>query len=722
MEKLTVSLENCYGIKSLKSSFDFTNRTAYAIYAPNGSMKSSFAQTFKDVAEEKESSDRIFPLRDTAREIKNEVGNDLLPDSVLVLPPYDEFFGHTEKTSTLLVNNVLRTEYERLHEDLERCKDRFISAMKEQSGLRKDIDKEIALSFMKSDDSESFYRALERVHSELKDQNDSPFESVRYDSLFEERALSILETSEFKEAIQDYITRYNELLDSSTYFKKGVFEYFNASQIAKTLKSNGFFDAKHTVTLNAEENREIKTQQQLEEIVQEELDGITNDTDLKAKFKKIKQQLEKNQQLRNFQQYLSNNSFLLPHLDNIGLLKEKIWLSYFKVREQFYDELVSQYRKVKDRRQEIENEAREERTRWESAIELFNERFYVPFTLEAKNKAEVMLGYETTLELGYTFHDGDEKTQVEHQALLGTLSQGEKKALYILNVIFEIEVRRNNDQETLFVVDDIADSFDYKNKYAIIQYLQEISEDTSFKLIVLTHNFDFFRTISSRFIGYGGCLMATKNDDETILSQAEGISNPFLHWRNCFYNDGKKRVAAISFTRNLIEHTRGRSDDDYLKLTSLLHWTEDTAGIIQRDLDGVFHRVFNGQGEFINPDEPVIELIEREALDCMNGEGSNNLENKIVLAIATRIYAEKYMAQRIDDLDFLQSIGGSQTPKLLKRFTCDFSNEIENIRTLRKVLLMTPENIHLNAFMYEPILDMSDDSLRDLFSEVCRLE
>lgn len=721
MEKLTVSLKNCYGIKSLKSSFDFTDRTVYAIYAPNGSMKSSFAQTFKDVAEEKESSDRIFPLRDTAREIKNELGNDLQPDSVLVLPPYDEFFGHTEKTSTLLVNNALRTEYERLHEDLERCKDRFVSAMKEQSGLRKDIDKEIAHSFMKSDDNESFYRALERVQSELKDQSDSPFESVKYKSLFEERALSILETSEFKEAIQDYITRYNELLDSSTYFKKGVFEYYNASQIAKTLKSNGFFDAKHTVTLNAEENREIKTQQQLEEIVQEELDGITNDRDLKAKFDNIKRQLEQNQQLRSFQQYLSNNSFLLPHLDNIGLLKEKIWLSYFKAREPLYDELITQYRKVKDRRQEIENEAREERTRWESAIELFNERFYVPFTLEAKNKAEVMLGYETTLELGYTFHDGDEKTQVEHKALLGTLSQGEKKALYILNVIFEIEVRRNNDQETLFVVDDIADSFDYKNKYAIIQYLQEISEDTSFKLIVLTHNFDFFRTISSRFVGYSGCLMATKNDDETILSQAEGIRNPFLHWRNSFYSDGKKRVAAISFTRNLIEHTRGRSDDDYLKLTSLLHWTEDTAGIKQKDLDEVFHRVFNGQDEYVDPDETVIELIEREAIDCMNCEGSNNLENKIVLAIATRINAEKYMAQRIDDLGFLQSLGESPTPKLLNRFKGDFSNENDKIRTLRKVLLMTPENIHLNAFMYEPILDMSDDSLRDLYNEVCQL-
>jgi hypothetical protein len=31
---------------------------------------------------------------------------------------------------------------------------------------------------------------------------------------------------------------------------------------------------------------------------------------------------------------------------------------------------------------------------------------------------------------------------------------------------------------------------------------------------------------------------------------------------------------------------------------------------------------------------------------------------------------------------------------------------------------MTPENIHLNSFMYEPILDMSDDRLRSLFRKV----
>ena len=94
---------------------------------------------------------------------------------------------------------------------------------------------------MKSDDDASFYQALERIRNELKEQEDSPFKDVRYDEIFDDKILTALNTENLKSAIRDYIIRYNQLLDSSTYFKKGIFEYYNATQIAKTLASNGFF-------------------------------------------------------------------------------------------------------------------------------------------------------------------------------------------------------------------------------------------------------------------------------------------------------------------------------------------------------------------------------------------------------------------------------------------------------------------------------------------------
>ena len=64
------------------------------------------------------------------------------------------------------------------------------------------------------------------------------------------------------------------------------------------------------------------------------------------------------------------------------------------------------------------------------------------------------------------------------------LSNGEKRALYILNIIFEVEARKAAKQNTLFVIDDIADSFDYKNKYAIIEYLKEVGEVANFRQII----------------------------------------------------------------------------------------------------------------------------------------------------------------------------------------------------------------------------------------------
>ena len=133
MDNIHVRLENCYGIKALDVMLDFSTERAYAIYAPNGMMKSSFAQTFQDAAKGNASKDRIFPERRTERSIRDEHGQELKPDSIFVVRPYDEEFGPTEKTSNLLVNATLRKEYERLQVGIDRAKDALLKALKSQS-------------------------------------------------------------------------------------------------------------------------------------------------------------------------------------------------------------------------------------------------------------------------------------------------------------------------------------------------------------------------------------------------------------------------------------------------------------------------------------------------------------------------------------------------------------------------------------------------------------
>jgi len=717
MNKLNIDLENCYGIKKLKKEFDFSQQKVYAIYAPNGSMKTSLAETFKDVADGTVSKDRIFPSRACKRKIIDENGADLPKESVLVIRPYDAVFGHTEKTSTLLVDSKLRKEYEELHIEIDKSKEIFLKALREQSGSKKDIEKEVSSTFTKSD--EEFYLALNRVKDEVLAQKDAPFADIHYDTIFDDKVLGFLGTKDVKTALESYIKKYNELLVASTYFKKGTFNYYNASTIAKSLADNGFFDAKHTVNLNADTKLEITSQKQLEELIAKEKEGISKDKELRKKFADIEKLIHKNTNVRDFELYLGEHEELLPKLSNIESFKEEIWKSYFKARIELYNDLIEKYQNAKKRKEEIEKEAGKQRTQWESVIEIFNSRFFVPFKLMAKNKISVILGQEPLLVLGFTFEDGEDQAPIEKTALMQVLSTGEKKALYILNIIFEVEARKKAKQETIFVVDDIADSFDYKNKYAIIQYLKDISEEPHFNQVILTHNFDFFRTIHSRFVNYSHCLMALKRSNGVSLEQAVGIKNVFVNdWKLNFFTDPKKKIASIPFIRNIIEFTKGDNNPNFIKLTSLLHWKSDSASITQGEIDVIYNSVFGTNETSVDASKTVLDIIYHEASECLKVGDGINFENKIVLSIAIRIAAEQFMVKKINDAKFVEDIDSNQTPKLLTKYKDLFSGDVSQIETIKRVILMTPENIHLNSFMYEPIMDMSDEHLRKLYENV----
>lgn len=721
MNRVSIDLENCYGIKRLRTQFDFSQERVFAIYAPNGVMKSSLAQTFQDIADSTLSTDRIFPTRASRRIIADEHGVDLNKESILVVRPYDEEFAHTEKTSTLLVDPKLRKEYEQLNVEIEKSKELLLKALKLQSNSKKSLEQEISSTFTSSDNE--FYVALTRIKKELKEQKDAPFADVHYDKIFDERVLSALETKDVKTAIEAYVQRYNELLAASTYFIKGTFDYYNAGQIAKSLADNGFFAAKHSVNLNAAERLEINTQKELEDVIAREKDAIIKDKGLRKKFDEIATLLQKNATLRDFQNYMLEHEAFLSQLTNIKKFKEDIWKSYLKAQFSLYSDLMDKYEAAATRKKEIEEEAAKQRTQWEEVIQIFNDRFFVPFKLNAKNRIAVMLGYAPIIDLGFTYYDGADNVQIDKTSLLKALSTGEKRAFYILNVIFEIEARKKANQETLMVIDDIADSFDYQNKYAIIQYLKDISEDRLFKQIIMTHNFDFFRTINSRFVNYQNCLMASRHSDGIVIGQASAIKNVFVNdWKVNFFNNPRKRIASIPFLRNLVEFTKGDDDPNFKKLTSLLHWKADSAAITEDQLNVIYNELCSTTGTSANGARPVVDIIRDEAQSCLTASCGINFENKIVLAIAIRIDAERFMVSKINDPAFVASISAHQTQSLLKKFRELHGGDTEALGVLERVILMTPEDIHLNSFMYEPIVDMSDEHLRKLYADVLALK
>jgi len=117
MKKITFNFQNCYGIKNLLEDMNFSNKT-FAIYAPNGVMKTSFAKTLDDYSKGEETKDLAFPERKTVRNI---LVDDIPIDknSIFVIESYNKDYK-SEKISTLLANSKLKQQYEKAHKEIDK--------------------------------------------------------------------------------------------------------------------------------------------------------------------------------------------------------------------------------------------------------------------------------------------------------------------------------------------------------------------------------------------------------------------------------------------------------------------------------------------------------------------------------------------------------------------------------------------------------------------------
>ncbi|ASS95982.1 hypothetical protein [Peribacillus simplex] len=721
MDKIKVEIKNCYGINNLENEFDFTaGKSTQIIYAPNGVMKTSFANIFDDYSKGTESKDLIFPMKESHRVIKNNAEEDINPESIFVIKPYEKSFK-SNRMSTLLVKEELRRQYDEIHEKIDIEKDKLIEILKSSTGLRSNIEEAICNSF--GSNLNSFLQILSQLEDWIKDDSELPYSHIIYNKIFNDKVVAFLETGDIKSQIIEYIKKYEELINKSSFLKKS-FNHYNATTVHKNLKDNGFFQVGHSINLNVDgEKQEITDQNKFLKLIKDAKEEILNDDTLQTIFNDIDRKIS-NAQLREFRDYLFDHQEILTELADLSIFKQKLWISYLKDNKDVYDNLLIEYKKGQDGIKKILEKAKNGETDWENVIEIFNRRFFVPYRLGIKNKEDSVLK-DIAPSVDYYYKDRSEN--IDEDLLLKVLSQGERRTLYLLNIIFEIESRKKQGIKTLFIVDDIADSFDYKNKYAIIEYLKEVSEHDDFFTIILTHNFDFFRTVQERISGsskYAGSFMAVKENDYIKLENLKYryISNPLKDWKQNL-SDNAKLVASVTFARNIAEYIG--DDENFNKLTSILHLKEATKALKIKDLQEIYKSIFRDLGdiELDNSDRRLYDIIFEVAdqIISSNSESVANLENKVVLSIAIRLNAELYMINMINDNQFISTINKNQTGKLFGEFRKRFPGELSSIGVLEKVNIMTPENIHLNSFMFEPILDISDHHLQQLYKDVLRL-
>lgn len=719
MNMLNVELTNCYGIQHLKNDFDFTSSKgkAYAVYAPNGLMKTSFSKTFEDLSNGKTPKEERYNRISTY--VVEGDGSNLPKETIYVLKSEIDISSDSSGITDILVDPESKARYDELIIELDNLKNKLLNSLQKFSKVKKS---EIENTILDDWDESDFRICIEKVKVLTIDDDLSHYV---YNTIFDPKALEVFKSQEFITKAKDFTERYQDLFDQAgSIYQKGVFNPVKAETSFTTLDKQGFFSGGHRVHLRGETSSFDK------EALDQKLALINSRIDGDDELKKLRIALSKNAQtqaLINLIESLTSTQveFLLEKLkpENQPQFRKDLWVYYIQNNTDA-TAYIDAYTESKVEIDSIEAAAVQAVPRWTTAVNLFNDRFVdMPFTLSIYNQAQAVLGKENA-RLKFIFEDGTD-TVAWSRSEIKTLSQGEKRALYLLNFIFDVEARKLANQETLFIIDDVADSFDYKNKHAIVQYLEDLTKINNFYQIILTHNFDFFRTLANNFVHRDRCLMSNRNNSTITLTKAEGIKNYFIgKWKNHVSQNDFILCATIPFTRNLIEYIKGESDPDYLVLTSLLHWKNDTDQITDGNYLDIYNRLF-GTSYDITRTNVIKDLLFTKATEICSSSSHDGLklEDKVLLSMAIRMKAEIFLINELrimkgDPSYWCQS--SNQFGKLIKEFSSLVASS-PSLRILEKVSITVSSNIHLNSFMYEPILDLTIEHLISLYNDVCGL-
>ena len=733
MNKLNIELTNCFGIDSLNHEFDFGKGNTFSIYARNGLMKTSFAKTFQLIQQGKKEniSDAIFGEPGTA--IVQIDGQDIEKKQVFVVKSYES--SYESDISSLLIKGDIQTQLK----DVFKVRTKLLKALEKDSGLKikrtslgktvYELEPTIVKDFdFNEKDILSNLMELASYEPEIE------CSDIPYSVIFDDTVLKKIKDTKFQEGIRDFITSSDEIYSSFEYLEKGNLTLPKLKDLKKSLVKDAFFVKQNKVILsgqNAITNSEALEQHisNIETKIQQTpaykaIENLLND----SKGIVLKDIIETNPEIIEF-----------LALDKLQTLKKCLWGSYIRHNSILFEELCDKYNDFSEAIDALEIDD----TPWKKALDIFNQRFTVPFMMNVVNLKGAIIG-ESVPQVEFSFKKGDTVKTIDRSKLekLDTLSQGEKRALYLLNIIFDIEQIKNTGEETLLVIDDIADSFDYKNKYAIIEYLYELAQVSNIYMLILTHNFDFYRTVASRLsVNRSNRLIADYSNDVLKLEVEYYQDKPFKNWKN---NPKEKDIfALLPFVRNLIEYgvdqNISHTGEDFLFLTSLLHEKQDSRRITFGDIEPLYKH-YAGVTQFdasVGTDVVVLSKLYSVCDDITTSD--TKLENKIVLSIGIRHKAEEYIIQQIHN--YTGQLSWRKNKQNYRGTNVEFMNFVQNnvnqtrelfngykqfgdadkIKILNEVNIMTPEHIHVNSFMYEPILDMDIVELHRLYHTIKNL-
>lgn len=709
---LTVDLINCFGIGKLSTDINFKDKNAVVIYSKNGTMKTSLAKTFKFIQNDKanEIGDIIFNEKGSAN-IKLRGSKPIGKDQIFVIDSFDESYQ-----SANLANLLVPDEIKELTEKLLSKKQLLLSNLSAEAGIPLNLTENKILSVFNID---NIIKDIKNIQLTNGIKLDVKYNDILSDSLEKK----ILEPS-FQNNIKDYIEATKKIYDDFTFLEEGSFDLLKFKDFAKTAKGAKYFTPSNNLNLKKMKGRVISTEQDLDELnseIDEYLKGVSS-------YDKIEKTL-KMKMSRALLNLVRSRPEIIESLkkSNLPSFKKQIWKSYLNQHSSLIEEINNLHTEIINKLKSLGDQ----KSDWELVKEKFHSRFDVPFEMEITNAKDAIIG-ENILRVMFKFKKGEKTKHRDPIQTKETLSQGEKRALYLLNILFDIEYikKTRSEKQTFLIIDDIADSFDYRNKYAIIEYLKELSENNRFKLIILSHNFDFYRLVANRLrLGNRNTLQSHISKGEVSLI-TDTPSNPLNEWiKNP--DTYPKIFSLIPFVRNMSEYLKadgsgGSIEKTYEQSIQMLHMKPSTINMTAASMIDILSKIYpNIKTKIDESKTPLegnyLELLFNSADLIANSTQNLELEDKITLSIAIRLKAELFIIKNLNiGENELEKIKHNQMNVLLERFNKSKKDSYESL-LLSRINIITPEHIHINSFMYEPLIDTSATKLKCLYSEISNL-
>ncbi|ASP28362.1 hypothetical protein SCORR_v1c05900 [Spiroplasma corruscae] len=738
---------NVYGIKGFNKSLDLSKDKCSLIYANNGTMKTSLVKALKNITNSKEIEERWFhKMPDYDVTIFNKNYTNVKSDSddrvICFVNEYDKVkLSNIEGIVSLIKNDFLKKEIEEEWEKRKISVDKLYKILKSKFNFRDNSKVNNIICRITNANKELDWKQVIDFLRARKWENkfiDKNLDCKLLEILLDNKVKVFMENSDKIKAYREHI-----FTKKSSHYTNDSFTFNELEQIHKLFsdKNKKFFNVGNKLVIkdlvnNIEEI--IDNKYKLNDLYNRVLNDIYKSEDTLNLIKIIEKELTGSVSKKIVSYMINeNNSWVFEETENLDNFLIDYFESVFSDQKEIIIEYLNEVKNVEEyfkSKEKLINEYDD--TKWDKIIKDYNELFDFPFDVRIENRYNSILGYDSP-QFVFEVKDSEGNVNKNFDSLMDdTLSSGEKKVVFFLELLFSINIvkeKYKNESPILLILDDLVESFDYKNKHSILKYLFDfIHDNKKNKLIILSHNFDFIRSCQYD-LNKTKTIMVSKNkttglldfcdffdkDSKELYDNKDNAIKVFKNWIDNLQNsDNKKYIvtALLPVLRNI----NSIVDDSNLLDESLHYYSCQNKKWL--DLTKIYSRWGIKLNEVIILNDNIIDTIINNSNNIIKENNFNSLpiydllKRKIILSISIRLLVEKCLVILLEKEEIKIKEYRLSSLHSLLRNNKNYPDDLRFI--VRKALSMTNELIHINSFMYEPLIDLDIENIIELYKQI----